>query len=86
MKLALFQKDKVVAPGVITDRGLVEISDLVSLKATAQLTMAGIIDEFEKLRASLERRARDGDAIALDKVQLRPPLPRPGKILACIAN
>ena len=86
MKLALFQKDKVVAPGVITDRGLVEISDLVSLKATAQLTMAGIIDEYDKLRASLERRARDGDAIALDKVQLRPPLPRPGKILACIAN
>jgi 2-keto-4-pentenoate hydratase/2-oxohepta-3-ene-1,7-dioic acid hydratase in catechol pathway len=48
--------------------------------------MAGIIDEFDKLRASLEQRARDGDAIALDKVQLRPPLPRPGKILACIAN
>jgi 2-keto-4-pentenoate hydratase/2-oxohepta-3-ene-1,7-dioic acid hydratase in catechol pathway len=86
MKLALFQKDKVVAPGVITDRGLVEISDLVSLQATPQLTMAGIIDEFDKLRASLERRARDGEAIPLDKVQLRPPLPRPGKILACIAN
>ena len=63
-----------------------EISDLVSLKATPQLTMAGIIDEFDRLRTSLERRARDGDAIALDKVQLRPPLPRPGKILACIAN
>jgi 2-keto-4-pentenoate hydratase/2-oxohepta-3-ene-1,7-dioic acid hydratase in catechol pathway len=86
MKLALFQKDKVVAPGVISDRGLVEISDLVSLHATPQLTMAGIIDEFDKLRASLERRARDGQAIPLDKVQLRPPLPRPGKILACIAN
>ena len=25
-------------------------------------------------------------AVALDRVRLRPPLPRPGKILACIAN
>jgi 2-keto-4-pentenoate hydratase/2-oxohepta-3-ene-1,7-dioic acid hydratase in catechol pathway len=86
VKLALFQKDADVLPGVITDGGVVNIADLVSLRATPQLTMTGIIDEFDRLRPALERRAKNGDAIALEKVQLRPPLPRPGKILACIAN
>src|SRR5512139_3590812 len=48
--------------------------------------MAGIIDDFERLRSGLERRARDGKALPLSDVRLRAPLPRPGKILACIAN
>ena len=86
MKLALFQKDADVLPGVITGRGVVGIADLVPLKATPQLTMAGVIDDFERLRPALERRAQDGTATPLESVRLRPPLPRPGKILACIAN
>ena len=86
MKLALFQKDAEVVPGIITERGIVEIGDLVRRAGTPQQTMTGIIDNFERLRATFERRAKEGDAVALDKVQLRPPLPRPGKILACIAN
>ncbi|HEX2828083.1 MAG TPA: fumarylacetoacetate hydrolase family protein [Burkholderiales bacterium] len=86
MKLALFQKDADVLPGVITERGVVAIADLVKLGATPQLTMNGIIDDFDRLRPQLERRAADGDATPLENVQLRPPLPRPGKILACIAN
>lgn len=86
MKLALFQKDANVLPGVITERGIVNVTDLVPLGATPQLTMTGIIDDFNRLRSALERRAQDGAAIPLDKVRLRPPLPRPGKILACIAN
>ena len=86
MKLALFQQGADVVPGVITERGVVSIADLVRKGATPQLTMAGIIDDFEGLRPKLESRAKDGDATPLEKVQLRPPLPRPGKILACIAN
>ena len=86
MKLALFQKDANVLPGVITERGIVNVTDLVPLGATPQLTMTGIIDDFDRLRPALERRAKDGDATPLDKVRLRSPLPRPGKILACIAN
>jgi 2-keto-4-pentenoate hydratase/2-oxohepta-3-ene-1,7-dioic acid hydratase in catechol pathway len=86
MKLALFQKDTQVLPGIITGRGIVNIADLVSLRDTPQRTMAGIIDDFDALRAALERRAQEGVATALEQVQLRAPLPRPGKILACIAN
>jgi 2-keto-4-pentenoate hydratase/2-oxohepta-3-ene-1,7-dioic acid hydratase in catechol pathway len=86
MKLALFQKGADVLPGVITERGIVSVADCVRLGATPQLTMTGIIDDFERLRPALEHRAKDGEAVPLENVQLRPPLPRPGKILACIAN
>jgi len=86
VKLALFQKDADVLPGVITERGVVDIADVVPLKATPQLTMTGIIDDFDRLRPALERRAQDGAATPLENVRLRAPLPRPGKILACIAN
>jgi 2-keto-4-pentenoate hydratase/2-oxohepta-3-ene-1,7-dioic acid hydratase in catechol pathway len=53
---------------------------------TPQATMQGLIDDFDALRPALERLAREGVAWPLAEVRLRPPLPRPGKILACIAN
>lgn len=88
MKLVLFQSSSAgeIAPGVLTDRGVVDISAAVPKSYTPQLTMQDIIDGFDKLRPALEKLAKDGPAIATDKVRLRAPLPRPGKILACIAN
>jgi len=88
MKLVLFQKPAAsdVVPGVLTERGVVSIADVVPSRHTPQLTMQGIIDAFDALRPALERCARDGDAMPLSAVRLRAPLPRPGKILACIAN
>jgi 2-keto-4-pentenoate hydratase/2-oxohepta-3-ene-1,7-dioic acid hydratase in catechol pathway len=90
VKLVLFQPatgaDADIVPGVLTDRGVVDISAGVKKSHTPQLTMQGIIDDFDALRPALEKLARDADALPLDKVRLRPPLPRPGKILACIAN
>src|SRR5258708_20466820 len=62
------------------------MTNAVKAGSTPQLTMQGIIDEFERLRPALQRLAADGPAIKLDAVRLRAPLPRPGKILACIAN
>jgi len=88
LRLALFQKNGSadVLPGLITQDGVVSVADLVSPRPTPQLTMTGIIDDFERLRRNLERRGRDGDATPLAEARLRAPLPRPGKILACIAN
>ena len=88
MRLALFQKagSADVLPGLIAQGGVVSVADLVSRGSTPQLTMAGIIDDFERLRPGLERRAREGDRLPLADVHLRAPLPQPGKILACIAN
>jgi len=90
VKLALFQPatGADIVPGILTDRGVVDISAAVKKSYTPQLTMQGVIDDFDALRPALEKLARDADALPLDKVRLRlrPPLPRPGKILACIAN
>ena len=88
MKLALFERpgDATVRPGVITERGIVEVTDLVPDAPTPQARMTAIIDAFERLRPSLEHRANSAQATVLTDVRLRAPLPRPGKILACIAN
>ena len=69
---------------MLTERGVVSLADAVPLSATPQLTMQAIIDGFDTLRPALERIARDGRPIP--DARLRAPLPRPGKILACIAN
>ena len=87
MKLVLFQAPgKDIQPGILTEHGVVGIAGDVRPSYTPQLTMQGIIDDFEQLRPALERRAAKGEALPLEAVRLRPPLPRPGKILACIAN
>jgi 2-keto-4-pentenoate hydratase/2-oxohepta-3-ene-1,7-dioic acid hydratase in catechol pathway len=88
MKLVLFQLGGrgPVLPGLLTDRGVVSIAGAVPVGATPQATMAGIIDDFERLRPALARVASEGPATPLADVRLRAPLPRPGKILACIAN
>ena len=88
MRLVLFQSAPAaeIVPGVLSERGVVDISPAVAKSYTPQLTMQGIIDGFDGLRPALEKRAKDGTALPLERVSLRPPLPRPGKILACIAN
>jgi 2-keto-4-pentenoate hydratase/2-oxohepta-3-ene-1,7-dioic acid hydratase in catechol pathway len=88
MKLVLFDANggAEATPGLLTERGVVDISAVAPRGHTPQLTMRGIIDGFEELRPRLEELAGDGAALAEDTVRLRPPLPRPDKILACIAN
>jgi 2-keto-4-pentenoate hydratase/2-oxohepta-3-ene-1,7-dioic acid hydratase in catechol pathway len=73
-------------PGLLTERGVVSIAPAVRPGHTPQATMQHLIDDFEGARPALEHLARTGEARPLADVRLRPPLPRPGKILACIAN
>jgi 2-keto-4-pentenoate hydratase/2-oxohepta-3-ene-1,7-dioic acid hydratase in catechol pathway len=88
VKLVLFQAagNGEILPGLMTDRGIVSLAGTVKPSYTPQLTMQSIIDHFDELRPALERLAGDGKAVPQDSVRLRAPLPRPGKILACIAN
>ncbi|MBI3516930.1 MAG: fumarylacetoacetate hydrolase family protein, partial [Proteobacteria bacterium] len=89
MKLVLFQtgaRARELRPGLLTARGVVDIADAVTASYTPQLTMQGIIDDFDRLRPALEKLASTGAATPLHEIRLRAPLPRPGKILACIAN
>jgi len=61
VRLVLFQAagtDDVV-PGVMTAQGVVGIADAVRPGHTPQLTMQGIIDDFETLRPALKRRRSD---------------------------
>jgi len=73
-------------PGLLTERGVISLADAVERRHTPQLTMQGLIDRFERLRPAAERLAAQGEALPLASVRLRAPLPRPGKILCCIAN
>ncbi|HEY3909826.1 MAG TPA: fumarylacetoacetate hydrolase family protein, partial [Stellaceae bacterium] len=88
MKLVMYQAgaEREPAPGLLTDRGVVGLAGVVERGHTPQSTMQNLIDGFERLRPALEGLAAEGEALPLDRVRLRPPLPRPGKILCCIAN
>jgi 2-keto-4-pentenoate hydratase/2-oxohepta-3-ene-1,7-dioic acid hydratase in catechol pathway len=88
VKLVLFQdaQDGAVRPGILTERGIVDASARVAAAPSPQLAMQNLIDRFDALRPALESLAMTERAIPRDKVRLRAPLPRPGKILACIAN
>lgn len=88
MKLVLFQQGDggPQRPGLLTDRGVVDISGVVRPHYTPQLVLEGIIDDFETLRPALERLVETATPMPLSAARLRAPLPRPHKILCAIAN
>jgi 2-keto-4-pentenoate hydratase/2-oxohepta-3-ene-1,7-dioic acid hydratase in catechol pathway len=88
MKLVMFETGGQAGPmpGLLTDRGVVSLAGVAEPGYTPQLTMQNLIDGFDRLRPALDKLAEEGEALPLDRVRLRAPLPRPGKILCCIAN
>jgi 2-keto-4-pentenoate hydratase/2-oxohepta-3-ene-1,7-dioic acid hydratase in catechol pathway len=88
MKLVLFETadSREPTPGLLTERGVVDIGAVVPRRYTPQLTMQGLIDSFDQLRSALSELEFWAEPLPLDQVRLRAPLPRPGKILCCIAN
>jgi 2-keto-4-pentenoate hydratase/2-oxohepta-3-ene-1,7-dioic acid hydratase in catechol pathway len=88
VKFVLFQdtQNATVRCGILTERGVIDASASVAASHSPQVAMQDVIDRFDSLRPTLETLAAAGAAMALDEVRLHSPLPRPGKILACIAN
>ncbi|GAC1315925.1 MAG: hypothetical protein NVSMB2_08210 [Chloroflexota bacterium] len=87
MKLVLHQTDGgPIRPGILTDDGVVDVGDVVPHHHQPQRTMETLIDRFDTLRIDLERSVRDQRRIPRERVRLCPPLPRPGKVMCCIAN
>jgi len=88
MKLVLYRAELglELLPGLLTERGVVDISLIVRPGHDGQQTMVNLIEDFEALRPQLEQAAAQGAAAPLDQVSLVAPLPRPGKILNCIGN
>src|SRR6202035_5847288 len=65
---------------------VVDASPVVPPRVRPQATMQAIIDGFDDLRPQLEQLVRNGAPTPLEQVRLQPPLPRPSKIMCCIAN
>src|SRR5919106_2206163 len=91
MRLMLFEGPGAgwgIRPGVLTDAGVVDVSSAAKglVAHSPQHLMEQIIDAFDELRPTFERLAISTLPVPLDIVRLRPPLPRPGKILCCIGN
>ncbi|HEY7465773.1 MAG TPA: fumarylacetoacetate hydrolase family protein [Dehalococcoidia bacterium] len=91
MRLVLFEgpgAGRGIRPGVLTDAGVVDVSRVTDGfdARTPQELMTQIIDDFEELRSLFEEVVDSTRPVPLDIVRLRPPLPRPGKILCCIGN
>ncbi|MES2185025.1 MAG: fumarylacetoacetate hydrolase family protein [Pseudomonadota bacterium] len=94
MKLVLFSPvgapaGTVPVPGVLLDGAVVDISAVVPLSYTPQLTMQGLIDGFDGadgLRPKIEALVARAPQQVLAAVKLHAPLPRPGKLINCIAN
>lgn len=90
MKLVTFQAGAKgePQPGLLTEGGVVAISPAVKKIAghTPSETMFAIIDNYAQLKPALQKLEKSGKALPMSKVKLRAPIPRPGKILACIGN
>ena len=88
MKLVLFSTTDPsdLQPGVWVDSGVVPLSGLVRNGHSPQHTMECLIDDFAALRPRLEAHVAQAQPLAHGHYRLGPPLPRPGKILCCIAN
>jgi 2-keto-4-pentenoate hydratase/2-oxohepta-3-ene-1,7-dioic acid hydratase in catechol pathway len=90
LKLVLFAEPSGQAsdgrPGLLTERGIVDVSTVVERRHSPQATMEGLIDDFESLRPRLALLQADGPASPESQIKLLAPLPRPGKIVNCIAN
>ena len=55
MKLVLFERTARILPGILTEDGVVDISEVVPAASTPQATMESIIGGFEDVRPRLER-------------------------------
>jgi 2-keto-4-pentenoate hydratase/2-oxohepta-3-ene-1,7-dioic acid hydratase in catechol pathway len=91
MRIGLFEgpgAGRGIRPGVVMGEGIVDVSAATArfVAHSPQHLMAQIIDNFEDLRPAFERLAAHAAPLPLDLVRIRPPLPRPGKFINCIAN
>ena len=85
MKLVLFNDDRL---GMLKDGSVHDVSDAVKdvPRVTAQDLVNGVIAGFARLRPGLEEASNRSPGVPVSQVRLRPPLPRPGKIVAMAVN
>ena len=84
MKLAFFNNYQL---GVIRDDQIVDATSALEGISyhTPQELMEMVITGFSEVRPKIEQAVLGKEGVALDRVRLRPPLPRPGQ-LVCLAG
>jgi 2-keto-4-pentenoate hydratase/2-oxohepta-3-ene-1,7-dioic acid hydratase in catechol pathway len=85
VKLVLFDDFR---PGVLDGDAVCPIDELFDLKGAAhpQDRIVEVIVRFPELRPAIEAHVAGGARLPIGEVRLRPPLPRPGKIVCARAN
>lgn len=83
MKLVLYNDH---LPGVIKGETVVGIAGQVPMGRTGQETMVNIIEAWDSLKPRIEAFVTANDGVPLSSVQLRAPVPKPGKIMCMAAN
>lgn len=85
MKILFFNEYRL---GVQVGDGVVDVTDVVETIAhlSPQDLIKGLIAEFETYRSRLMDASRTRSAVSLDKVRIRPPVPRPGNIVCMAVN
>ena len=83
MKLVLYND---YLPGVIKGEAVVGISGQVPVGRTGQETLVNIIEDWAALKPRIEAFVAANDGMPLSSVQLRAPIPKPGKIMCMAAN
>jgi 2-keto-4-pentenoate hydratase/2-oxohepta-3-ene-1,7-dioic acid hydratase in catechol pathway len=83
VKIVLYNDYKV---GLLQDGNVVDVSAVLPRGGTPQLTIEGLITNFQALQGALARALAQGEGIPLSHVQLRAPVPRPGKIVCMGGN
>ncbi len=90
MRLVLFEgpgAGRPARPGVLIEAGVIDVSGVTGLDgASGMQVMQEIIDGFEELAPAFEGLVATALPLPLEVIRLRPPLPRPGKIICCISN
>jgi 2-keto-4-pentenoate hydratase/2-oxohepta-3-ene-1,7-dioic acid hydratase in catechol pathway len=85
MKLLFFDDFKL---GVLKDRAVVEVTEVVrDIPHTGPHNLiSGLIERFDDYRSALEKAVAAGTGTPIDKVRIRPPLPRPVNIDCMAVN
>ena len=85
MKLVYFDDFKL---GVLKDGHVVDVSDVVQdiPHIGPHDLISRLIEGFDAYRDRLEKAVEASEGVALDSVRLRPPLPKPGKLVCMAVN
>jgi 2-keto-4-pentenoate hydratase/2-oxohepta-3-ene-1,7-dioic acid hydratase in catechol pathway len=85
MKIVFFDDFKL---GVLKGDTVVDVSRVVQdlPRLGPQDVIRGVIERFGELRPRLEAAAAQGQGVPLDRVKIRPPLPKPANIVCMAVN